>query len=207
MNAQVSEIKKFIKDEYNVSRETMEGLEGYVSLLKKWNEKINLIRFESDEDLWQRHILDSTQLFKYINPDIKLMDLGSGGGLPGIILSILGVKHSTLVESDNRKAVFLNQASRFSNHEVTIKNVRIEDLEPQAVGIITSRALCSIEKICSFIARLQNNGKILLLKGKSTVEEITEAEQRWQFEYKLHKSITSNDSFIVEINNIKSKKL
>ncbi len=202
---EVDDIYGLINEELNVSRETFNYLEQYVTLLQKWNSKINLVKFNSKYDLWYRHILDSAQLIKYIDKDLKVMDLGSGGGLPGIILSLLGVKDITLVESDSRKCVFLSQAKKISDNKITIENERIENLKQVNVDIITSRALCNIDKICSLIASFEINAKILLLKGKTVQEEIADAKYKWHFDYTLHKSVTSIDSFVVEIHNLKRR--
>jgi 16S rRNA (guanine527-N7)-methyltransferase len=201
----ISDIQDKLQQNFDVSRETISKLEEYVILLEKWNKKINLVKYELSIDLWERHILDSAQLIKYIDTNKVVMDLGSGGGLPGIVLSILGIKEITLVEADSRKSVFLHQAARLSNQKVEVKNLRIENLEPVNVDIITSRALCSIAKFCSLIASFKNNATILLLKGRTVFEEIKEAETIWSFDYLLHKSVTSKDSFIVEIHNLKRK--
>jgi 16S rRNA (guanine527-N7)-methyltransferase len=205
MDNNINEVLNTILEISNVPRETLGPLKEYVELLQKWNEKINLLRYNSSYELWYRHILDSAQLIKHISNDSKVMDLGSGGGLPGIVLSILGVKEIILVEADIRKCVFLNQASRLSPNKIAIENKRIEHLEQVNIDIITSRALSSIVNICSLIASFEINAKILLLKGKTVQEEINEALREWKFDYNLHKSVTSVDSFIVEIKNLKRR--
>jgi 16S rRNA (guanine527-N7)-methyltransferase len=201
----INEIYHILVKNYNVPRETLSKLEEYVNLLEKWNKTINLVKFDSLYDLWERHILDSAQLVKFIDKKQKVLDLGSGGGLPGIVLSLLGIEDLTLVEADCRKSVFLHQASRLCNHKLDVKNVRIEDLKIENVDIITSRALCNIEKFCSLVASFKNNATILLLKGKSVRQELNEAERNWDIDYSLHQSITTSDSFIVEIHNLKRK--
>jgi 16S rRNA (guanine527-N7)-methyltransferase len=94
-------------DCHNVPREILDALEKYQSLTLKWNKTINLISCNTECDFWVRHILDSLQLMKYINDqNVHLIDVGSGGGFPGIVLSIAGIKNVTLVESDIRKSIF-----------------------------------------------------------------------------------------------------
>ncbi len=201
----IEEVLLQIQNNYNVPRETLTTLNVYVDLIEKWNQKINLVSYHTPDELWNRHVLDSAQLIKYIDKEAYVADLGSGAGFPGVVLSILGIKRVLLIEADNRKAVFLHQAGLLSANKITIINDRIENLTNLNVDIITSRALCNITKLFTLIATCQNNAKILLLKGKTVGEEIEEAEKEWSFNYTLHPSITSIESFIVEIHNLKHK--
>src|SRR5690606_9447814 len=123
------------------SRETLQRLKEYQALLLKWNKAINLISKSTEENCWERHILDSLQLLNYIqDKDIHLVDIGSGAGLPGIVLSIAGVRRVTIVESDQRKCSFLLQASKLSSNKIEIVNDRIENLKGLSCDILTARA-------------------------------------------------------------------
>lgn len=114
----------------NVPREILDALKKYQSLTLKWNKTINLVSCNTEREFWVRHILDSLQLMKYINnQNIHLIDVGSGGGFPGIVLSIAGIKNVTLVESDVRKSIFLLQASKISTNKVNVVNQRIENVK------------------------------------------------------------------------------
>ena len=108
-----------------------EKLELFVTTLLKWNEKINLVAKATEEEIWNRHILDSAQLLKFI-PDTKakIVDLGSGAGFPGLVLAIMGYENVTLIESDNKKSVFLQEAARITGTKVQIINERIENVAP-----------------------------------------------------------------------------
>ena len=97
-------------DNLNVSREVNHALLNYQNLLLKWNKAINLISRNSEKDIWERHILDSLQLLKYIDFSDIIIDIGSGGGFPGIVLSICGVKNTVVIESDKKKSVFLQES-------------------------------------------------------------------------------------------------
>ncbi|HEU5046790.1 MAG TPA: 16S rRNA (guanine(527)-N(7))-methyltransferase RsmG [Rickettsiales bacterium] len=186
-----------------VSRETFTRLEEYVSLLLKWQKKINLISDSTIPDVWARHILDSTQLISHIHPDQRVADLGSGAGLPGIILSILGIKNVTLVESDMRKVAFLREAARVTNTHISISNNRVETILLDEVDVITARGFAPLEKIFSMLGEnLTPRHKMVLLKGREYEKEIAEARANWHFDYKKIHSITDNNSAILIIENI-----
>jgi 16S rRNA (guanine527-N7)-methyltransferase len=175
-----------------------------VKLLEKWNKKINLIGLGTIDNVWQRHILDSVQLINYIDKDSSVTDVGSGAGLPGIILSYLGVRDVKLIESDERKCAFLLQASMLSEHKVEIINERVEKIALES-DIITARAFSDIYTFCDLIANFRIHDKVLLLKGKNVDEEIEKAMEFYSFELSKKPSITSLDSSILEIKNIRPR--
>lgn len=189
-----------------VSRETFERLEKFSVLLKKWNKAINLIG-KSEEDIWNRHILDSVQLFPYLKKDTHtLTDFGSGAGFPAIILSILGVPEVHLIESDQRKSAFLIEASRLSAYKVVIHNERIEAINAWPSDVITARALASLPKLLELVAPFAASAtQCLFLKGANTPVEVSEAEKEWQFSKTLHPSITARDSWIIELHDLSRK--
>lgn len=190
-------------DNLNVSREVKQALLNYQNLLLKWNKAINLISSGSEKDIWKRHILDSLQLLKYIDFSDKIIDIGSGGGFPGIVLSIGGVKDTVLVESDKRKSIFLAQAAKFSSNKIVIIDERIDEKFTMNCDVLTLRGFSSINNIFKLIKGIKIQKKILLLKGKNYEREITEAQKYWLFDVNLHDSITSQEGKIVEISNIK----
>ncbi len=188
--------------ELNISRETFEALKKYQELVCKWNKTINLVSDKSLEDFWERHIIDSLQLLKFIdNKDISLIDVGSGGGLPGIILSIAGIKNVTLVESDVRKAAFLLQAASISSYKVNIINDRIENID-FSCDILTCRAWASIDNILKLTRKINISDKYLLLKGEAFKDEIEAARKTWKFDYSTLNSISSGEGRIIEIKNV-----
>lgn len=190
----------------NVSREINEKLVEYEKLLEKWNKQINLISKSTSNDIKQRHLVDSMQLLNYIdNKEISVLDLGSGAGLPGIILSICGVKKVILVECDERKAAFLLQASKISSNLIEVKNNRIENLNNLSCNIIVSRALTDLTSIFNYCKNIEVKEKFLLHKGKTYESEIDEAGKHWLFKIKIHDSITSKEGKILEITNLKSR--
>ncbi len=182
-----------------VSCGTVEALKKYQSLILKWNKVINLVSYRSENELWERHILDSLQLMKYINNlNIHIVDVGSGGGFPGVVLSIAGVKNVTLIESDVRKSAFLLQTSQFSNNKITVVNKRIENIVLDC-DILTSRAFSQLDKILINTQNIRVRDKYLLLKGKEYQKEIDEAHKKWAFDYLAYESITSNNSKVLEV--------
>lgn len=189
----------------NISRETINALEKYQSLTLKWNNTINLVSCNTEHEFWVRHILDSLQLMRYINEqNIHLVDVGSGGGFPGIVLSIAGIQNVTLVESDIRKSIFLLQASKISSNKVKVVNQRIEDIKLDC-DILTSRAFAQLEKIFVYTKHINVKNKYLLFKGEQYQKEIEIAKKRWSFCHSVYDSETSNNSKILEISNIHDK--
>ncbi len=185
----------------NVSRGEYEILLKYQSLLLKWNKSINLISKASENDLWERHINDSIQLLKYIDLMESVVDIGSGAGFPGIVLSIGGVQNVTLIESDTRKAVFLRQASKLSLNKINIIKERLDENFKGNYAILTCRGFSNITNILNLTNSMEI-GKMLLLKGENYDKERIEAKKHWLFNFALHDSITGNGK-IVEISNIK----
>ena len=186
-----------------VSREAYQKLIEYHDLLLKWNSTINLVSPKSIHQILQRHILDSLQLLRFIDDkDISIVDLGSGAGFPGIILSVCGIQKVTLVESDSRKAAFLLQASKFSSGKIEIINDRVENIVDLKCDIVTSRAFTDLGTIFCYGKNIEIKDKYLLHKGKSYKGEILEAKKHWLFNARVHGSITSNQGKILEIINV-----
>jgi len=194
----------------NVSRETYEKLIIFHKTLVKWQNSINLISKKSVENIWERHFLDSAQLYK-ITKDIdgNIIDFGSGAGFPGMILAMMGNKKIHLVESDQKKCTFLREVSMLTETEVTVHNNRIENLEFFDVELITARALAPLNRLIdyaeAFTKKASTNQilpKLLFLKGKLYKEEISELKNRQKFSIEEFESITDKYSKILYINKI-----
>jgi len=183
-----------------VSRE--KDLRLFVELLLKWNRKINLISSNTVKDVWRRHVIDSAQLQSYLSKGEKIVDLGSGAGFPGLVLSIEGYD-VTLVESDLKKASFLKEASRVLGVSCTLISDRAENLIISCDTVIC-RGFADISNIFK-IARRIKCGRFLLLKGKNFCYEVDEARKKWSFSLKRFKSITSSDSYVLEIKDVQKK--
>lgn len=179
----------------------------YVDFLIEYNNKINLIGKSTINDIWDRHITDSLQLVKNIdNYNIKIADLGSGAGLPGIPLSIIGIKEVHLFEKSVRKCEFLEQAKNFSNNKIIVRNENLNEIKKENFDIIVSRALADLNTLLHFSKNLSTKStKLLFLKGKKIYNEIEEAKKYWHFDYKLIDSITSDEGKIIEITSFAEK--
>jgi len=162
----------------DVSRETSDRLAGYLDLLAKWNRRINLVGASTLQDPWRRHILDSIQLTRYLPaPAGTFVDFGSGAGLPGVPLAIVASTWTaTLIESDARKAAFLQEAKRKLGLKTTVLNSRIESVDPCGADVATARALAPVADLVRYARRhLTPNGHCLFLKGRNADRELTES--------------------------------
>ncbi len=189
----------------NVPRETMDKLIVYSELLKKWQKSINLVSNSTLTDMWRRHFFDSAQLIEYIpdKEDIAVLDLGSGAGFPGLVLSILGVGEVHLVEAVGKKCSFMNQVIRETGIKARVHNQRIENMDPFPVDLITSRACADLEKLLDLTAKFRSEKtKCLFLKGGRFEEEITLARKKYALEVKKYASKTEESGMILSLSNI-----
>lgn len=179
-----------------VSRETMERLGRYESLLIKWQKSINLVSTSTLPELWRRHMLDSAQLAA-LAPETarRWADLGSGGGFPGLVVAILLAGRPGfemhLVESDQRKCIFMREVARATEAPATIHNCRIEDFAAGqgAFDVVSARALAPLDRLLGWAAPLFGPQTVgLFLKGQGVQDELTLARKSWIFEADLHPS-------------------
>lgn len=186
----------------SVSHETFSRLEEYSSLIKRWNRSINLISPATVSDIWERHICDSAQIFRLLPKNTQhLVDLGSGGGLPGIVLaSILRDQSNTvttLVESDTRKASFLRTAIRKLDLRANVCVERIERVAPQSGDVVTARALAPLPRLLPWALRHAASESILIFpKGASWREELSCLDLATR--PAIHPSLTAPESAILE---------
>ena len=193
----------FLNKHLNVSRETSKKLYLFTDILLKKNQQLNLIGKNTVNDIYQRHILDSLQLLKYININDKILDIGTGAGFPGLVLNIAACKNVTLIESIRKKCVFLSEAKTKLDLSCNIINNRSEQIDYIENDIITARAVAPLKKLFSLLYKQQNNNtKCFFFKGKNYQEEIIEAKKSWNFNYKPYKSLTSKEGVILEISDI-----
>lgn len=190
-----------------VSRETGALLDAYAVLIRKWNPAINLVASSTLADIETRHLADCLQLAR-ISSEAQgsWTDLGSGGGLPGLVMAIcrpdLGI---TLIESDKRKGSFLRTVIR----ELTLPNVeiisnRIESVSPLFSANVSARALAPLPLLLSYVVRhLDRSGRAWLMKGRNWEAEIAEARKEWQFDLQAHPSETEPGAVILELADIR----
>ena len=194
-----------------VSRETMARLDAYLELLRRWNGKINLVSAKSLADPWRRHMLDSAQLARYLpkRTERVLVDMGSGAGFPGLVLAILGVGEVHLVEANNRKAVFLEEAARTTGTAVTVHARRLEDVTNLAADVVTARALAPIEGLLRYAGPFLRRpgpdlpwaaGSIaLFLKGRGAAAELTQAQKSWNITAESFPSLTDRQGKVLRL--------
>lgn len=192
----------------NVSRETLGRLKDYHHLLEIWQKKLNLVSPASLSEAWERHFLDSYQLLSYLPPEpLSLIDLGSGAGFPGLVLAILRPQNLsvTLVESDFKKCVFLENVSRETKTPIKVFRSRIESLGDSMHGdVITARGLAPLPQLLTYAFPLmQENSMGLFLKGKEFEKEIEEAQKIWDFDLEIYPSLTDSTGRILKIKHLK----
>jgi 16S rRNA (guanine527-N7)-methyltransferase len=170
------------------------ALKEYVDLLVEWNQGMNLVSPKSIPYIWDRHIADCVQLAEYLPRDKTIYDIGSGAGLPGMVLSILGF-NVQLVEKDERKCVFLGEASRVGGVKPLVHNMRVENFKAAPGGLITARAFAPLAELFKLTRHL--GGDYVLLKGENAMAEISEAKKGWNFEYDLHPSRTGSGFILI----------
>mgnify|MGYP000890555516 FL=1 len=189
----------------NVSRETLERLQAYVDLLARWQAKINLISAASLPDVWRRHVLDSAQLYPMIEPKaVRLYDLGSGAGFPGLVLAILGVGDVHLIESDRRKIEFLREAARITSTKVSLHPIRAQTLAPGDGDVVTARGCASLVELLDLAKPLLHpGGTCLFLKGAGLQTELTDARKRWTMQINEIESITDPTGVIVRLRELR----
>ena len=191
----------------NVSRETLPRLEAYAALLCKWQKTINLVSNDSLNDLWTRHFVDSAQLYPLLpaSRPLKLFDLGSGAGFPGLVLAAIAAGNGApieahLIESDRRKAAFLGQAAAALGVRVRVRAQRIEKTEPMLADVVTARALAPLGELLELAARFCRPETILVFpKGEKARLELTAAERQWKMQAELLPSLSDQRGSIILI--------
>ena len=198
----------------NVSRETCVDFEKFIIQLKTKNEEINLISKESAQEniIRERHIVDSAQTIDFIDFNSNIVtDIGSGGGFPGIILSILikNLKKNikvNLYEKSHHKSVFLRKISRELKLETEVIQKNIFEIKNLKSGTIMARAFKPLPIVLELVYKNFNNYKnLILFMGKNGEKTLEDTLKIWDFDFEKKKSITSQDSFLLNIKNIKKK--
>ena len=194
---------------FAVSRETLARLEAYVATLERWSARMNLIGPSTRRQLWHRHLADSAQLLGLAPKGAQSwIDLGSGAGLPGLVVAALAPEKRprlrvTLVESSQRKCAFLAAAARAMGVEVEIACARIEELPRRPFDVVSARALAPLPRLCALASRFVGEGTIFLFpKGASVDSELTEASRRWHIRAERIVSRTSPEGVILRIGEL-----
>lgn len=188
----------------DVSRETLDRLKIYVGLLQKWRRAINLIGAGTADDIWRRHILDCGQLIRYLpGAGGRILDIGTGAGLPGLVLAILGAPDVHLIESDSRKCVFLREAARQAGVPVTVHENRAETIVPLASRVITARALAPLHRLLELCEpHIVPSTMCIFLKGKGVQGEIEDIKSIWKSRIECLSSLSSPEGVIVKMESL-----
>lgn len=195
-----------------VSRETQARLQHFAELFQKWARSINLVAPSTLPDLWQRHIADSAQIFQLRPVPATWIDLGSGGGFPGVITAIflteLGSGWVHLVESNRKKAAFLRQALNETGARGSVEAMRIEEAQRQLPGCdaLSARALAELDLLLEYSEPWLGAGKNAtgyFHKGRDYASEIEKTRGRWDFDLLEHRSVVDADSVVLEIRNLR----
>ncbi len=188
-----------------VSRETMQKFSKMHQELVKWSGRFNLVAPTSLSHYWSRHVLDSAQLFSIAPTRSKTwLDFGSGAGFPGMILAIMLCEQEgatmTLVESNGKKAAFLQHCARITGAPVRVLQQRIEQTKQSHVDVITARAVADLQQLLTWAEPFCGQNTVLLFpKGKSVEQELTFARKQWDIDYQLIDSCTEEGAKIVKI--------
>ncbi len=187
-----------------VTPETSERLAAYVAVLGAWQPRLKLIGPGTVDEIWSRHILDCGQIARYVPPTCRrLVDLGSGAGLPGMILAIMGVAGVEMVERDESKTAFLHAAANVCDVDVTIHRMRIEDLPREPADVVTARALAPLDALLPVTAPFLGEGSVAIFpKGRSVDEELKSAARHWHMWFSRHASLSDAQSSVLVINRI-----
>lgn len=205
----MTDAKAWIREELDVSRETLGRLESLVELTLKWTPKINLISKSTVDGIWARHVLDSAQLAPFAPDGLKTwVDLGSGGGYPGLVLAVLldelrPEASVHMIESDQRKSTFLRTAIRELGLTATAHAIRAEALDPMGADIVSARALAPLEALLKLLQRHgRPDARGVFPKGRQASREIDAAARNWSFTCLQHPSITDPEATLLEIGDL-----
>lgn len=173
----------------------------FATLLLRWTQRINLVSRNDQPHVWERHVLDSLRLTRLLpEGTTRAIDLGSGAGLPGLVLAIATGVTFELIESDRRKAAFLTEAAAATGAPVRVHCTRIEGANLPPASVLTARALAPLPALLGLAAPLLAPGGIMLFpKGVQANDEIEAARREWRFDVQRHSSLTSPILRITEL--------
>lgn len=188
-----------------VSRESFTRLGLYVDILLRWQTRLNLIGPATIKDVWTRHILDSVQLLPYLpEQNAPIAELGSGAGIPGLVVAIVSQRQVHLFESNTKKCAFLREAARVTSTRADIHNIRLETLTSASaipeVGCVVARALAPLKTLLTYAEPFLIRGATgLFHKGQDVDSELTEATKYWKIKFERHQSMVESESVILEV--------
>lgn len=189
-----------------VSRETLERLEAYANLLRGESQVQNLVAASTLDQLWERHILDSAQLVRFEPaPDASWLDIGSGAGLPGVVIACLVDGPVTLVEPRRLRAEFLGRVVEVLGLHAAVVSSKIERVEGK-FDVITARAVASLARLFQLSHHLSTRKTVWAFpKGRSAQSELAEAQRAWQGAFHVERSVTDAASWIVVATGVRKR--
>ena len=197
--------KNAVIKKYNLSRRQINLIDSYILKLKKSNQVHNLVGPSTIDVAWDRHINDSLQLSRFIlKKNASIIDLGTGAGLPGVILYIFGYTNILLIDSKMKKINFIKEFAYEHNLEIKTICTRVEKIKNQKFDFIICRAFAPLLKLLDYSRFFtKKNTSLLFLKGRSVKNEINDAKKSFSFEYDLYPSQSEGDGFVIKINKYK----
>lgn len=192
---------------FDVSRETFARLTDYHDLLVRWSKIHNLIGPKEVDELWERHIADCMQLWPFIQTSKTVLDIGSGAGLPGLVLACCAPSAQEiefiLVESNTKRCAFLRHVGRELSLPVTVMNTRIESVSRETIDVITARAVTDLSGLISYSEKwLQKSTIGVFLKGRNWKTELTEAQHCWILNSDTTPSRTDSEGVILRVSEV-----
>lgn len=203
------QVKQWLVDQLHVPRETLQRLDQYVALLLAEATRQNLIAKSTFDDVWDRHIRDSAQLLLLSSNAQRWLDIGSGPGLPGIVVALIGGMEMVLVEERARRAAFLDHAvtALALAGRVSVEGRRLERVESRAFDAITARAVAPLPRLFALARRFSRNDTLWLLpKGRNVEKELEEARRSWQGRFETVPSATDAEASIVVARNVRPRR-
>ena len=198
--------KDDVVSKFGLTKTQVSKIERYVLEMFEFNKHTNIVGRSTLENVWERHIADSLQLSLFISKKkFKIFDLGTGGGLPGIPLSVLGYDNVYMVDSVGKKIDFVRGVIKLLSLSAKTQKKRIEQLNIGKADLIVSRALAPLNKLLSYsLLHSNKNTTSLFLKGRNVYNEIEMAKKKFNFNFKTFKSISSDEGCVLKIKNLKT---
>ena len=200
--------KTDVINRFELTKTQTKKIEKFISEMFEFNKHTNIVGKSTLENVWERHIADSLQLSQFISEKkSKVFDLGTGGGLPGVPLSVLGYKNIFMVDSVGKKVDFVRSVVKLLSLSAKTQKKRIEKLDIGKADLIVSRALAPLNKLLFYsLLHSNKNTTSLFLKGRNVYNEIEMAKKNFYFNFQTFKSISSKEGCVLKIKNIKTKK-
>lgn len=209
--ARRAEDRQRVLEQFTVSRETLERLDRYVELLVAWQARINLVAPSTLGEVWTRHVADSLSLEQHLPAFRRAVDLGSGAGLPGLVIAAVRADTGAtvdLVESNAKKAAFLRTVQRENGLRGMVHAARIQDCGAAlaAAEIVTARALAPLDDLLALVVpHIGPTARCFFAKGRSHEQEINAAAAHWRFSMVKHESALADGSVVLEIGDVQPR--